>query len=95
MDDQLLTECADWIAEQMSEEGYMLDADLVQLILEKERGLEQAIPRISHAEAASGVLRALEDAGVQGAPGAVNTNLIVTVLQWEDDFLGFAGMPRC
>ncbi|MBI2760538.1 MAG: hypothetical protein HYX51_03825 [Chloroflexi bacterium] len=95
MDQDLLIECADWIAEQMSEEGYMIDAGLIQLILEKERSVPIVIPDVPHGEAATLLVAELAADGVQGVPEAVNERLVVAVLEWEDDFLAFAGKARC
>ena len=90
-----MTECADWIAAQLEEEeGMWVDAALVQQILELEREDPQRIPEITHEDAAGRVLQRLIDAGVQGVPDAIDQRLILGVLQWEDDFLSFAGRSR-
>lgn len=94
MEPELMSECADWIAEQMSEEGYLIDADLIELVLQKERLHPQRIPAISHQQAASGILPLLADEGVQGIPDSINDRLLVTILEWEDEFLSFAGRSR-
>lgn len=94
MEPELMTECADWIAEQMSEEGYLIDAELIELVLQKERLNPRCIPAISHQQAAAAVLELLAGDGIQGIPDSINDRLIVTILEWEDEFLSFAGRSR-
>ncbi len=89
---ELFTECAEWIWEQLQEEGYQIAGELVDLILETERELGvQARDPLE-------IARILEDEfrlrGISGAPLEITAQLIHVVLQWEDDFLGFAGIPR-
>jgi hypothetical protein len=92
---ELMEECADWIAAQLEEEEAMwVDASLVQMMLESEWAEDERIPAISHEEAADRILRRLEAAGVQGVPDAIDRRLVLGVLQWEDDFLAFAGRTR-
>ena len=94
MEKNLLVECADWIAEQMAEEGFLIDAGLVQVALEKERASAIDIPTVTHAEAATRLVAELAADGVQGVPEAVDARLIRIVLEWEDEFLALAGRPR-
>lgn len=94
LEEELLVECADWIAEQMAEEGYLIDGGLVQLILEKEQAAPAHIPTITHEQAARRLVEELAAAGVQGAPDAVDERLVRAVLEWEDDFLSLAGRSR-
>ena len=94
MDQDLLVECADWIAEQMAEEGFLIDADLIQVTLEKERESAIDIPAVTHHEAAALLVAELAADGVQGVPEAVDERLILMVLEWEDEFLALAGRPR-
>ena len=94
MEHELLVECADWIAEQMSEEGYLIDAELIQLVLEKERTAAARVPAVSHGEAAAGLVAELAADGVQGIPDSVDARLVRVVLEWEDEFLALAGRPR-
>jgi hypothetical protein len=89
-----MEECADWIAAQLEEESMWVDAGLVQMMLEQEWAEDERIPQISHDEAAERILRRLEDAGVQGVPDQIDRRLVLGVLQWEDDFLAFAGRAR-
>ena len=94
MNQELIEECADWIAGQMQEEGYLIDPALVQRILETEQDQPVRVPRVSHQEAATGLVVELEAAGVRGIPEAVHARLVMTVLEWEDEFLALAGRPR-
>lgn len=94
MEPELLEECADWIAEQIGEEGLFVDAGLVHLMLQHEYALAQRIPRISQQTAAEQIVASLTAAGVQGAPEPIAEPLVLRVLGWEDDFLSFAGRRR-
>ena len=94
MEHELLVECADWIAAQLEEEGYWVDAGLIQLILEKEQHAPVRIPSVPHRQAADHLATALAADGVQGVPDAVDASLITIILQWEDEFLALAGRPR-
>jgi hypothetical protein len=88
----LFTECAEWVWEQMQEEGFYIAGELIELILQTERELGvQARPLD---EIARLVEEEFRRRGVSGNPAAIEAPLIGTVLQWEDDFLGFAGISR-
>ncbi len=88
----LLTECSEWVWEQLQEEGYQLSGELIDLIFETER--ELAI----HDRPLEEIARLLEEEfrmrGIQAQPFAIDASMIKAVLDWEDDFLGFAGIPR-
>lgn len=88
----LLTECSEWVWEQLQEEGYQLSGELIDLIFETERELGiQAKPL-------DDIARMLEEEfrvrGIQAQPFAIDAPMIRAVLDWEDDFLGFAGITR-
>ena len=88
----LLTECSEWVWEQLQEDGYQLSGELIDLIFETERELGiQARPL-------EDIARTLEEEfrmrGIQAQPFAIDAALIRAVLDWEDDFLGFAGITR-
>ncbi len=89
----LFTECAEWVWEQLQEESYYLAGELVELILQTEReiGVHTGTDLMAIATA---VEREFEERGIAGRPNPVAAPLIHVVLQWEDDFLGFAGIPR-
>ena len=88
----LFTECAEWIWEQLQEDGYQIAGELIDLILETERELGV------HTRPLDEIASVLEDEfrlrGIASAPFAVEAPLIRAVLEWEDDFLGFAAIPR-
>lgn len=94
MTPELMEECADWIAEQLEEEGMLVDAGLIQLMLQNEWAEEQRIPAITHDQAADRIIERLTEAGVQGAPDSIDRRLVLGVLGWEDDFLSFAERSR-
>ena len=88
----LFTEAAEWIWENLQEDGIQMSGELVELIMETEREL------LIHANTADDIATALEaefeKRGVSANPGKLDKLLIKSVLDWEDDFLGFAGIPR-
>ena len=88
----LLTECGEWIWEQLQEDGYQLSGELVDLILETERELG------IHTKPLDEIATLLEEEfrmrGIQAQPFGLEASLIKAVLEWEDDFLGFAAIPR-
>jgi hypothetical protein len=89
---ELFTECAEWIWEQLQEEGFLLAGELVELILSTERDLRvQGGTLDAIAAALEGEFRAR---GIAGNPYPVEAALIKAVLEWEDEFLGYAGIPR-
>ncbi|MGH2609370.1 MAG: hypothetical protein ACRDHF_09815 [Tepidiformaceae bacterium] len=88
----LFTECAGWIWEQLSEEGFHLSGELVELILLTERELAihtRPLPEVAQLLADEFRLR-----GISTSPYELDAPLIEEVLRWEDDFLGFAEIPR-
>jgi hypothetical protein len=89
---ELFEECAGWIWEQLQDDGVYLAGELIELILvtERELGLQdRPLPDIARALGAEFGSR-----GLAAGPGAVDERVILPVLEWEDDFLGFAGIPR-
>jgi hypothetical protein len=88
----LFTEAAEWIWEQLQEEGVYLAGELVELILKTER--ELAIQAQPIADIARIVDEEFRLRGLAGQPSAIEQPMIRAVLEWEDDFLGFAGIPR-
>jgi hypothetical protein len=88
----LFTECAEWIWEQVQEDGHFLQGELIELILRTERQLGvQARP---HSEIAAAVARDFAEHGIGGDPTPITPEIIEMVLMWEDDFLGFAEISR-
>jgi hypothetical protein len=88
----LFTECAEWIWDQIQEDGHFIQGELVELILVTERQLGvHAQPREAIATAVSADF---ERRGIGGDPTPITPQVIDMVLMWEDDFLGFAGVTR-
>jgi hypothetical protein len=89
---QLFNECAEWVWEQLQEDGFVLAGELVDLILETERELG------IHTRPLSEIAQLLEDEfrvrGIVGNPVALEAPLIQAVVEWEDEFLGLAGILR-
>ncbi|HKS91452.1 MAG TPA: hypothetical protein VJQ83_05950 [Tepidiformaceae bacterium] len=88
----LLDECGEWIWEQLEDDGIQLAGELIDLILQTERELGvQALPL---GQIATIVADEFRMRGITGQPHAIEAPLILAVLEWEDEFLGFAGIPR-
>jgi hypothetical protein len=88
----LFDECASWIWEQMADEGFHLSGELVEFILRTERELaihHRPLPEVAQLLADEFKIR-----GISTSPYELDAALIHEVLQWEDDFLGFAGITR-
>lgn len=88
----LFTECAEWIWEQMQDDGYYLAGEIIEMILDTERttGVHtRPLPEVASVLAADFARR-----GITGNPAPIEAPLIEVVLQWEDDFLGFADIRR-
>lgn len=92
LEGELLVECAGWIWEQLQEEGFFLAGELVELVLttEREMGIQGERPQFI----AETLEAEFEARGVVGNPYPVNNALILAILSWEDEFLGYAGIPR-
>ncbi len=98
LDEQLATECANWVAEQLAEEfGGFIAAEVIDAVLEFEADIRiaEADPEMDHAAMAE---RLLEKLAEEGAPTenrwGVSTHLIIEILFWEDEFRALAGRPR-
>lgn len=87
----LFTECAEWIWEQLQDDGVFLAGELIELILTTEREL------LVHTRPLLEIARVLDEEfrmrGVNGG-APIDPRVIHLVLQWEDDFLGFAQIAR-
>ncbi len=88
----LFTECAEWVWEQLQEEGFYLSGELVELVLDTER--ELAIHTRPLPEIAKLLEQEFQLRGVNANPFPIGADLVQAVLEWEDEFLGFAGVPR-
>lgn len=89
---ELLVECGEWVWEQLQEEGVFLSGELVDLILATERELGvQARPLEEIARILDEEFRMR---GITGSPVQLDTTIIRAVVEWEDEFLGFAGIAR-
>lgn len=90
--EELLVECAEWIWEQMQDDGMFLSGELVELVLKSERelGIQGEEPSLI----ALRLEKEFADRGIDANPAPIDHRIIKVVLDWEDDFLGFAGIPR-
>ncbi len=92
LEGELFTECAEWVWEQLQEDGVQMAGELIELIMETERELGVQGRELN--EIAQVVADEFKMRGISGSPGEISPAIILQVLQWEDDFLGFAGIPR-
>jgi hypothetical protein len=92
LEGELFTECAEWIWEQLGEEGFHLSGELVELILTTER--ELAIHTRDSGEIAQLLADEFRLRGISTSPYTLDPPLIRAVIEWEDEFLGLAGIPR-
>lgn len=88
----LFTECAEWVWEQLQEDGYYVSGELVELILATER--ELGVKTRPLAEIARVLADEFGVRGIGANPAPIEAPLILAVLEWEDDFLGFAEISR-
>ena len=94
LDNDLLDECAGWISEMLvEEEGVFLAPDLIRLILRRERELPPEAGA-AHPETARRLVETLAAEGVRSAPQEIDESFVLAVLNWEDEFLALAGIPR-
>lgn len=94
-DDDLKTECAGWVAEQLAEEGVMMDPPLIFMLINMEEHIRETSDRpLSHQEVAQDVAELAAEEGIRSEPSAIDAALILRLLSWEDEFLSFAGLSR-
>ncbi len=92
LEGKLLEECAEWIWEQLQEDGIIIAGELIELVLQSER--ELAIQHKSPAEIAPVLAGEYRVRRTPGVPENFGTEMINVVLEWEEEWLGFAGIPR-
>jgi hypothetical protein len=88
----LFNECAEWIWEQLQEDGYQIAGEVIDLILETER--ELGVHTRSLDEIANVLADEFRMRGIQTSPFELEPPLVKAVLDWEDEFLGLAAIPR-
>ena len=94
-DDDLKTECAGWVAEQLADEGVMIDPPLVFMLLNMEEHIRETSDSfVPHEEMAGRVAALAAEEGIRSEPAGIDSALVLSILSWEDEFLSFAGMPR-
>jgi hypothetical protein len=94
-DDDLKTECAGWVAEQLADEGVVIDPPLVFMLLNMEEHIREMTPDfVPHDSMAQQVATLAAEEGIRSEPAAIDPPLVASILSWEDEFLSFAGMPR-
>ena len=88
----LFTECAEWIWEQIQEDGHFVQGELIELVLVTERLL--GVQAQERTAAVASVMSRFGEMGIGGDPSPITPDVVDMVLMWEDDFLGFAGISR-
>jgi hypothetical protein len=96
-DEKMAGECADWIAEQLTEElGGFIAAELIDVVMENEEKLRVELDDelMDHKAMSERLMAPLEEEGVPIKTGGVTRELVEEILHWEDEFRGLAGYPR-
>lgn len=88
----LFNECAEWIWEQLQEDGYQIAGEVIDLILQTER--ELGVQTRPLTEIATVLADEFKMRGIQTSPFELEPPLVKAVLEWEDEFLGLAAIPR-
>ena len=88
----LFDECGEWIWEQLQDDGFYLAGEVIDLILQTERAL--GIHGKEHLAIAEALAEDFRERGIGGNPNPLDAGVIELVLQWEDEFLGYAGISR-
>jgi hypothetical protein len=97
LDEATLKECADWVAEQVSEElGGFISSELVDLVIELDLAVrsETGDARMDNNAMSHALMPRLEEAGAPVKPGAVTQPLVEEILHWLDEALAMAGHSR-
>lgn len=89
---ELRGECGEWIWEQLQEEGMYLAGELIDMIVDTER--EMSIHTKPLDEIAQLLDEEFQKQGVGVSPNKLERTMIKAVLEWEDEFLGLAQIPR-
>ncbi len=98
LDAKLFSECADWIAEQLTNEyqGF-ISAEFIEAVMIFEREFRDAAgdPGLPHATVIPLLFRKLsEDEGVPTGWAGLSPVLLDEILHMEDEFMSLAGSPR-
>ena len=97
MEDKILEECANWIAEQASDQlGGFIPAELLDLMFELETKIreENNDPTMGHKAMSIFLLEELRKEEVPIEKTGLNENILEELLHWEDECLSLSGHPR-
>jgi hypothetical protein len=97
LNEATLKECADWVAEQVSEDlGGFVSSELVDLVIELDLAIraEADDSRIDNKTMTAALMPRLEEAGAPVKAGAVTPHLVEEILYWLDEALSMAGHVR-
>ena len=97
MEDKIFEECANWIAEQASDQlGGFIPAELLDLMFELEPKIrkENNDPTMGHKQMSLFLLEELKNEGVPVEKTGLDANILEELLHWEDECLSLSGHPR-
>ncbi len=98
LDQRLLEEGADWIAEMVSEElGGFIPSELCDLVMQTELKVreETGDALMDHDSMTKQIMEIFRaDPEVPTQEGAVSDFIVREILHWEDEFRSMAGHPR-
>ncbi|MDA0270247.1 MAG: hypothetical protein O2798_07265 [Chloroflexi bacterium] len=98
LDERLLEEGADWIAEMVSEElGGFIPSELCDLVMQTELKVraETGDDLMDHDSMTGRIMEVFRaDPEVPTQEGAVSEFIVREILHWEDEFRSMAGHPR-
>lgn len=98
LDEKLLEEGADWIAEMVSEElGGFIPSELCDLVMQAELKIrtETGDLLMDHDTMSARIMEVfVADPDVPTQDGAVSAFIVREILHWEDEFRSMAGHPR-
>ena len=97
LDEATLKECADWVAEQVSEDlGGFVSSELVDLVIELDLAIRSDLgdPQMDHKAMTTALMPRLEEAGAPVKTGGVTPYLVEEILYWLDEALAMAGHVR-
>jgi len=97
VDKKIYEECANWIAEQASDQlGGFIPAELLDLMFELEPKIrsDKNDQMMSHKVMSQFLYNALIDEGVPVEKTGLSREILEELLHWEDECLSLSGNPR-
>ena len=97
MDNKRLEECANWVAEQASDQlGGFIPAELLDLMFELEPKIraKNKDTEMDHQTMSKFLMTELRNEGVPIDKTGLTENILQELLHWEDECLSLSGIPR-